>query len=882
MTSLFRIGIQIGATLAGGFLSTFQGARATLAGLSSATDVLRARHERLGDIMARAMNNPMRNIAALREQYARLGATLQTLELRHNQLTASMARGEALRQDRSRMGGELMSTAFAAGAVALPVLGAVKKAASFELDLRDIAITGNLSNADEKKVGLLIRRAALTTNQSHAAISGGVNTMVQQGMDAQSAGQLASLLGQTATATNADLNDLAKMMFSLEDRLQIKGSAALKEALNRATFGAKAGRFEMKDMAAYLPEFAAAFSARGIIGQEALSQIVASLEVGRNATGSSGEAATNLRNWLSHMNSKHTLDAYKKAGVDYQASMQAQVGAGMSQYEASLMIANKFINDRGEKFMVKWKAAGAKGDAAGQRTLMETFGLSEVFADIQTINHLIAMRQGWGAYKNQKAGMGSTQAKTQIDVDSARRMDTSSKGWERFKTNVGDLAITVGTILLPALNDTLSALKPMLTSLTAFSAANPGVIKGVVMFAGGMAFLKLGLLAAGWALNFLILSPFNALRTGIITIMSRWTMLRAMFMMGGARVPFLLQLFGLSRLAPMFARLGLWLRGLGGTFMAIGRAALSFGTLLVGKLAVAFRLVGQAVLFLGRAMLMNPIGLIITAIAVGAYLIYRNWDKLAPFFIRMWNTIKSYTVAAWNWIKGIITNYHPLAIIIRNWQPITNWFRSQVSKFREFGSNIISGLTEGLAAFAAKPLEKITALGAAMRDQFKSILGIRSPSRVFGTLGYAIAEGASVGITAGRGLAVGAVASMALASTAAWGLPKLGFNSPTFPRLQANSPNNALAALGDPSRNGPEWLSQVKPLQNVLQEKDRAAGGGVTISFAPSINVTIAGGDPAGVKEQIGQAIQQSYQEFERMMQRYQRDQARNNYNGRP
>jgi Phage-related minor tail protein len=904
MTSLFRIGIQIGATLAGGFASTFQGARATLAGLSTATDVLRARHERLGDIMARSMAHPMRNIAALREQYARLGATLQTLELRHNQLTASLARGEALREDRSRMGGEIMATVATAAAVALPVAGAIKHAAKFELDLRDIAITGKMSNVEENKLGLEIRNAALTTNQPHAAIISGVNTMVQQGMDAKKAGGFAALLGQAATATNAAVIDLGKLMFSLENTLQIKGSANLKEALNRAAFGASAGAFEMREMAAYIPEFAAQYAARGIFGQEAVTQIIASLQVARMTTGSAGEAATNKRGWLSHMNSKHTIDAYAKAGVDYQASMQAHVAAGITQVEASLMIANKFIDTRGEEFMKKWTALGSKGDQAGQKTLMESFGIAEIFADIQNVNYLLGQRQYAEKYKEIKGGMGSAKAKTAIDVDSARRMATSTKGWERLKTSTGDLAITIGTTLLPALNACLDNLVPILKSLAAFSAAHPGVIKGVVMFAGGVVGLKLAFLAAGWALNFFLLSPLNLLRTGIITIMARWTMLRAIFMMGGARFPFLLQILGLSKLGPMLARLGLWLRGLGGVLLAVGRALLPFGQgllmavfgpikllgqgvmwlgkLLLGSLAAGLRLAGQAVLFLGRALLMNPIGLIITAIAVGAYLIYRNWDKIAPFFARMWASIKSVTIAGWNGLKSMFFSYNPLGILIKNWQPITTWFTSMAAKFRKFGGDIINGLSDGLASFASKPLEKITAMGAAMRDQFKAVLGIRSPSRVFGTLGYAIAEGASVGINAGRGLAVGAVAGMALASTAAWAMPKLGINSPTLPRLQANTPNNALAALGDPSRNGPEWLSQVKPLQNVLQEKDRAAGGGITISFAPSINVTIAAGDPAGVKEQIGQAMQQSYQEFERMMQRYQRDQARNNYNGRP
>lgn len=74
---------------------------------------------------------------------------------------------------------------------------------------------------------------------------------------------------------------------------------------------------------------------------------------------------------------------------------------------------------------------------------------------------------------------------------------------------------------------------------------------------------------------------------------------------------------------------------------------------------------GRGLLFIGRALLLNPIGLAITAIAGGAYLIYKNWDKL----VNWWNTTswqeKTLTLiptplklawelaqAVWNWWNG--------------------------------------------------------------------------------------------------------------------------------------------------------------------------------------------------------------------------------------
>lgn len=70
---------------------------------------------------------------------------------------------------------------------------------------------------------------------------------------------------------------------------------------------------------------------------------------------------------------------------------------------------------------------------------------------------------------------------------------------------------------------------------------------------------------------------------------------------------------------------------------------------IVSGLAWLFRLLGVALLkdvvkafvILGRVLLANPIGLAVTVIAGGAYLIYKNWDKLKKWFGQFWDWISS-------------------------------------------------------------------------------------------------------------------------------------------------------------------------------------------------------------------------------------------------
>lgn len=85
------------------------------------------------------------------------------------------------------------------------------------------------------------------------------------------------------------------------------------------------------------------------------------------------------------------------------------------------------------------------------------------------------------------------------------------------------------------------------------------------------------------------------------------------------------------------------------TLVTGGGAVMKFGMLC----AKAFRLVGIAFRVLSAAMMSNPIILIIMAIALAAFLIYRYWGPIKTFFINLWASISQRASQAWNWIKGV-------------------------------------------------------------------------------------------------------------------------------------------------------------------------------------------------------------------------------------
>jgi len=789
MAKELLVSVAIGAVLQGSYLATFSGAKKTLGDLGRTADTLRKQHGQMGKELSRAMASPKAGIGELRQQYNRLGQAIEHVHARHKALRASMQRGQELKDARQGHIDGMKESAATAVAIGAPLLGSVKQAAKFEAGLRDIAITGNLKTQEEIALGETMRQAAMTTNQGHEAIMQGVNTLVAQGMTATEAGKYSALLGKTATATNAEMNDLAKMMFSLSNSLGIKGEANLKEALNRAAYGAKLGQFELKAMSQYLPTLTSTFAAKGIKGQEALTQIIASLEVGRSAAGTDGEAVTNLVNWMSHMNTEHTSKAYGKAGVNYQQSMQNLVAKGYSSYEASLQIADKFITGKGDAFMAQWQKAGKAGDENAQRQLMESFGLNEVFTDIQTINHLLAMRQNWDKYQQNKQQMGSKQALGTIDEDYAKRAQTAQKAWERFTTQITDVAITIGSVFLPALSDTLDSLAPVIQNFGAWAKENPGVLRGIVGLVGGIVALRTAAFGLKFLGNFMFLAPANSIGTAWGVLASRFAIFRALMAGGTARFPLLLQFFGMgaNRAAKLIASLvklgaGGWAMAsrLGGGLMQLGLHALVLGRQLGGALLRGALSAGRAILWLGRALLMNPIGLAVTAIGVAAYLVWKNWDK-----------VKGAVMAGWNWMKGI------------------------KNQFFSAGADLINGLVNGVTSKLAAARNSIVSFGSSIKGWFTSTLGIKSPSRVFMGFGDNIAQGAAIGIQRTSPLASRAAAAMANATTT--------------------------ATRGGGARGG-----------RAAGGMATTAGGGMVIHFSPSITVQ-GGGDVKGAVMEAAQ-----------------------------
>ncbi|MDH2927358.1 phage tail tape measure protein [Lonepinella koalarum] len=361
---------------------------------------------------------------------------------------------------------------------------------------------------------------------------------------------------------------------------------------------------------------------------------------------------------------------------------------------------------------------------------------------------------------------------------------TTQNQLKKLNSSFQEIFVKLGEALLPVINNVINAIKPVILTISDWISANGHIIESLVTVGAGL----FALVGAGLTLN----AAFNALMLPLVAV-------RGLIVTFSPLVMKLCLAFG----------------------YAIGYV-FKFGRFLSGFLVKGVTLAAKAVLFLGRALLMNPIGLIITGIAVAAYLIYQYWEPIKAFFIILWATVKTAFAGFCNWVGGIwdgilglwaavwngvsgwftglwgsfkslfsgnfsalgeiILTFNPLSLFQSIFSGVLSWFGVDLpASFSGFGQNIIDGLINGIKNAWEGAKEIVSNLGSSIKNWFAEKLGIHSPSRVFKGFGENVVQGLSIGVDGESAVAIQSVGNVADNMQKA--MPKT-LNTPTFNPLQ--------------------------------------------------------------------------------------------------
>ncbi|MDH2999175.1 hypothetical protein A1D23_03520 [Chelonobacter oris] len=230
-----------------------------------------------------------------------------------------------------------------------------------------------------------------------------------------------------------------------------------------------------------------------------------------------------------------------------------------------------------------------------------------------------------------------------MEKEFATRSATTQNSLALLKNSVTKLGISIGNYVLPVINKFVNWLQPIILGVSEWINANESLMESIAQWG---AYIIAGI--GGFSL---ITGALGAVTFGVLKVVSvlssAWSVVAFGSKVIGSMITFALPLMG--KLALGFGYL-------------IGYT-IKFAGILSGALVKGLMLAGKTIMFVGRALLMNPIGLAVTAIGIAAFVIYQYWEPIKAFFGNLWNWVSTKFAEAGQWISNTWTN-------------VSNWFSS--------------------------------------------------------------------------------------------------------------------------------------------------------------------------------------------------------------
>lgn len=318
----------------------------------------------------------------------------------------------------------------------------IRTASEFESTLSDIGKTAGSSQKDILKLADSLKQLSMPskTNLAPSVLAKGVQDLVAQGLKLDDAVASIETLGKVAVATNSDLTDVTKTGFQLQSALKIKPTE-LKETFDALAFAGKAGAFELKDMAQFMPTIASAAASLGIQGKDGAVALASMMQMVRKDAPGAAEASTRLTDALLKMTAPESVKNFKKFGVDIEAVLKNAVKNGINPMDAAI---KELIRVTGN----------------------DPFKLSQIFGDKEAKLALMSLMKYKEEYEKLKALAGGTAAAGTIQSDFEKSLNTFNQQLQTL-TNAGEiLALNLGNTLLPVFTALIKEIVPLATGIS--------------------------------------------------------------------------------------------------------------------------------------------------------------------------------------------------------------------------------------------------------------------------------------------------------------------------------------------------------------------------------------------------------------------------------
>lgn len=302
-------------------------------------------------------------------------------------------------------------------------------------------------------------------------------------------------LMRAATASNSSAVDLANIATKATKTFGIKPNE-IGRVLDMAITAGQEGNFELKDMAAFLPEQMAAARLSGMSGIGGMAKLLAANQASGITAGGSNQAGNNLVNLLAKLNANDTAKDTEKLGVDLSAELARLRGKGLDGLDAFVAIVDSVVSKDAQFQALQAKLAGAEGGERGailqsQAAILEGKSVGRVIQDRQAMMALLGImgNRDYMASVQQKAlaGGGATERNFAVISDTAGFKVEQAKNESTIATTSAfdSLSPIIGKV-----SDALTKLTREFPDLSAAVALSIQVIGAAIAAAGMGAILS--------------------------------------------------------------------------------------------------------------------------------------------------------------------------------------------------------------------------------------------------------------------------------------------------------------------------------------------------------------------------------------------------------
>lgn len=540
------------------------------------------------------IRNAQGSVRTLAAEYAKLSTEMEKNKSVQNRFEALQAKRDSLKSNRSSIQAEMVQTAVPMLALSVPVNQAIK----FEASMADVAKTmdgmrdddGNLTAkyyAMEQAVKNMARQIPL----SHEEIASLFAAAGQQGLtELSDIQEFVTMSAQMATAFGMSQEQAADAIGGYRSAmgLSFEETRSMLDLMNQYANTSSATEEDIANVMRRIGSLGGQ-AGMAVKPMTALSATLVSMNVPPE------DAATGIKNFLLAMTSgnaatKQQSIAFRKLGFD-----TVELAKAMQEDAPNAVLS--LLNSL--KKLPKHEQLSTMQTLFGKESLNV---ISPLLPQLDLVT------------RNLEICADETQYAGAIAKEAGVRWQSTAGQLQILKNKTNEVAINLGSALLPAINDTIAGVSPLITNFAKFTKENPEVVKNIVGTAGALLGLKMTTLAARYAIN------------GLRTV---WTVGK----IAGTAFSFAVktQTYSLARQK---------------AFMLASAAAT--------KISTAATKAGTAAQWLlNAALTANPIGIIIVGLGAAAtamYALYQTCEPVRKAFDWVFSGIASFVKEIWDGI----------------------------------------------------------------------------------------------------------------------------------------------------------------------------------------------------------------------------------------